>query len=151
MEGGVVVSFHVRDDFKAGAPVSQVPVSWFNKVASFLNNLVGGYGVTLMKAENGPSVIEVDKTAIPSAQSVSRDVGTPTGVGSFPIDEVTQSASTLWQIGGANGATLLLLYQGEYNANTGIHKTYAAKLTVSKDGLITKIEAVQNGGMEIGA
>lgn len=89
---------------------------------------------------------------IPEQQSVPSDeIGTPVSAGSFPTNEVTQAASTLWTAGGANGATLLLLYKGTYNANTGIHGTYVAKLTVSKDGLITKIEAVQNGGMEIGA
>ena len=33
--------FHITDNFQPGAPITQVPVSWFNKVAHFLNNLIG--------------------------------------------------------------------------------------------------------------
>jgi hypothetical protein len=142
------MSFHVRDDFRPGAPISQVPASWFNKVAQFLNNLVGGFGITLMKSENGASVIEVDQTAIRQAQNTA--VGTPSDVGSFPTDDgVTQAASTLWTAGGENGAALFVLYKGEADANTGIHDLYAAKLTITADGRIVKIDSVQNGGMEI--
>ena len=41
--------FHLKDNFRPNAPISQVPASWFNAVASFLNNLVGGYGVNINK------------------------------------------------------------------------------------------------------
>lgn len=39
--------FHVRDDFRAGAPLSQVPASWLNAVASFINGLIGGFGIRI--------------------------------------------------------------------------------------------------------
>ena len=144
------MSFHVKDDFRPGAPISQVPASWFNKVAKFLNNLVHGYGITLTKSENGASVIEVDQTAIRQAQNTA--VGTPSDVGSFPTDDgVEQAAATLWTAGGENGATLLVLYQGEYDSGDGVHDLYAAKLTITADGRIVKIDAVQNGGVKIGA
>ena len=144
------MSFHVKDDFRPGAPISQVPASWFNKVAQFLNNLVGGFGITLMKSENGASVIEVDQTAIRQAQNTA--VGTPSAVGSFPTDDdVTQQASTLWTAGGENGASLFVLFKGEYDSGDGMHDLYAAKLTITADGRIVKIDAVQDGGVKIGA
>lgn len=52
--------FHVKDDFRAGAPVTQVGAAWFNKVGSFLNNLVGGRGVRIVKNESGPSYVELE-------------------------------------------------------------------------------------------
>ena len=144
------MSFHVKDDFRPGAPISQVPASWFNKVAQFLNNLVGGFGITLMKSENGANVIEVDQTAIRQAQNTA--VGTPSAVGSFPTDDdVTQQASTLWTAGGENGASLFVLFKGEYDSGDGVHDLYAAKLTITADGRIVKIDAVGNGGVKIGA
>ena len=39
----------LKDNFRPNAPISQVPASWFNAVASFLNNLIGGYGVKINK------------------------------------------------------------------------------------------------------
>ena len=33
----------LKDDFNPKAPISQVPASWFNKVAKTLNGLVGGF------------------------------------------------------------------------------------------------------------
>lgn len=51
--------FRLKDNFRPNAPISQVPASWFNAVASFLNNLIGGYGVKINK--NGPfPVISLD-------------------------------------------------------------------------------------------
>lgn len=51
-------NFHLKDDFRPGGPASQVPASWFNKVANFLNNLIQGPGIKLTKRERGASVIE---------------------------------------------------------------------------------------------
>lgn len=64
------MSFHVRDNFTAG-PVSQVPASWFNSVAVFLNNLCGGLGIRVMRDATPPQVsLDVEKAkealAIPS-------------------------------------------------------------------------------------
>ncbi len=39
------MAFHVRDNFRAGAPVSQIPASHFNAVAALLNNTIGTAGV----------------------------------------------------------------------------------------------------------
>ena len=58
------MSFHIKDDFKAGAPISQVPAGWFNAVAKFLNGLVGGWGIKTNKSETGTAVISLDKAVI---------------------------------------------------------------------------------------
>lgn len=142
-----MANFHVKDDFHAGQPVTAVPASWFNKVASFLNNLVGGYGIRIIKNDKGESTVEVDPNVMPMIPS-SSEGDSPSETGYMPNDEVTQDASTLWEAGGANGARVEVFYRGD---GGDTHYLYAARLTISKDGLITKIEAVQNGGMEIQA
>lgn len=48
---------HIRDNFGEG-PVTQVPASWYNSVAKFINNLVGGHRVKVEKFTDGtPSSI----------------------------------------------------------------------------------------------
>lgn len=132
--------FHVKDDFKAGAPVTQVGAGWFNKVGSFINNLVGGRGVRIVKNESGPSYIEL-KDADPDAGEGDN----PTAVGSYPTDEVTQEAETLWRAGGENGAEVMVAYKCVFDAD-GQHKTYAAKLVLSADGRVLRIEKAENAG-----
>lgn len=51
---------HLRDNFNEGGPVSQVPASWFNRVAKFINNLIPGDGVSFEKHDDGsPTAIRV--------------------------------------------------------------------------------------------
>ena len=51
---------HIKDDFDGGRPITQVPASWFNSVAKFLNNLIPGENVGLEKHDDGSaSVIRV--------------------------------------------------------------------------------------------
>lgn len=64
-------NFHIRDDFKAGAPISQVPASWFNAVASFLNNLVGGYGIRVVKNQRGASTVEIDESYLHKDKAIT--------------------------------------------------------------------------------
>ena len=64
------MSFHVDDNFTAG-PISKVPASWFNKVGSFLNNIVGGLGIRVNRDSNPPQImLDVEKAkmalAVPS-------------------------------------------------------------------------------------
>lgn len=99
------MSFHVGDNFKAG-PVSQVPASWFNSVGAFLNNLVGGLGIRVMRDANPPQVaLDVEKAkealAVPSVcpNAVLRDSGTgdneATVAGRAPaaVEQVAMDAS----------------------------------------------------------
>ena len=132
--------FHVKDDFKSNAPITQVGAGWFNKVGAFINNLVGGRGVRIVKNESGPSYIELEDAAMASGEGSN-----PTDVGSYPTDEVTQEAETLWQAGGANGAKVMIAYKCEFDTD-GQHKTYAAKLVISADGRVLRIEKAENAG-----
>lgn len=132
--------FHVKDDFRAGAPVTQVGAAWFNKVGSFINNLVGGRGVRIVKNESGPSYIELE-----AADTDAGEGDSPTAVGSYPTDEVTQEAETLWQAGGANGAEVMFAHKCVFD-DDGQHKTYAAKLVLSADGRVLRIEKAENAG-----
>ena len=132
--------FHVKDDFKANAPITQVGAGWFNKVGAFLNNLVGGRGVRIVKNESGPSYIELEDAAMASGEGDN-----PTDVGSYPTDEVTQEAETLWQAGGANGAKVMIAHKCVFDTD-GQHKTYAAKLVISADGRVLRIEKAKNAG-----
>ncbi len=58
------MSFHIKDDFKSSAPISQVPASWFNAVAKFINGLIGGWGIKTKKNEKGDSIISIDKEVL---------------------------------------------------------------------------------------
>lgn len=132
---------HLTDNFKNGQPVSSVGAEWFNTVAAFINRLIGIKGIRINRSSDWPTI------------SLDDDIGeSPTSAGSYPTDEVTQTAATLWEAGGANGATVLMAYKGEYAGSPDYeHRLYVAKLTISKSGLITKIEAVENSGLAIGA
>ena len=132
--------FHVKDDFRAGAPVTQVGAGWFNKVGSFINNLVGGRGVRIVKNESGPSYIELEGAAPDAGEGDN-----PTAVGSYPTDEVTQEAGTIWRAGGENGAEVMVAYKCVFDTD-GQHKTYAAKLVLSADGRVLRIEKAENAG-----
>lgn len=139
------MSLHIRDDFKPGAPISQVPASWFNKVANFINNLVGVNGVKVTKNENGPSYIELS-----TADGYDEDEAPVyDDVGSFP-DDVTQSASELWNIKTANGhgCKLLALYKSD-EATGGIYNVCVASIQFGPDGRLQKIEAVEDKGIAV--
>lgn len=127
--------------------VFQIPLEWFRRVEAFCFNSYGGNLIRITYLKDGSAAFDVDEKEL--AQYVpSKATGTPGAFGSFPT-EVTQSAATLWTAGGADGATLLVLYKGTTNAGAGMHSLFAAKLTVSAGGLITKIEAVEDSGVEI--
>ena len=132
--------FHVKDDFKANAPITQVGAGWFNKVGAFINNLVGGRGVRIVKNESGPSYIELEESSTDAGEGDN-----PTDVGSYPTDEVTQEAKTLWQAGGENGAKVMFAHKCVFDTD-GQHKTYAAKLVISAEGRVLRIEKATKAG-----
>jgi len=131
---------HLKDNFQAGAPISQVPASWFNSVAKFINGLIPGKNVTF--EHPGAS-----STAICAESTVSRDVGTPSDNGSFPTNEITQDEDVLWTVGGTDGVSVRVIY--DCDTESGDHDLHAAKLTFSKDGILTKIETVANEGFSV--
>lgn len=105
-------NFHLKDDFRPGGPASQVPASWFNKVANFLNNLIPGRGIKLTKSERGASVIEctveggggADLSGVGPNKIVGTDAGSEaTAAASMP----TQNANNVQVLGVAKKATAL--------------------------------------------
>lgn len=130
--------FHIKSNFNARGPVSQVPASWFNKVASFLNNFVAGYGLTLNKSADGPSVISLDPKIVP--QAVTHQIGTPEDKTDKGEDDYLDTVPWVWNAGGANGVIFDSYCQIE--SGVGRHYFSRCRLTISKDGLITKIEGL---------
>ena len=150
------MSFHVKDDFKAGAPISQVPASWFNSVAKFLNGLVGGFGVKTDKNESGRSTVSIDKQVlqqeidnITNTLKVSKEMGeTPLDKTDTGTDDDTDGETWTWKSGGANGLKMdayFCIVEEE-----GWHYFQRVRLDISKDGLIVKAEAL-DGRREIEA
>ena len=134
--------FHVKDDFRAGAPVSQVGAGWFNKVGSFLNNLVGGNGVRIVKNESGPSYIELkDEGDVPSSETGEPDVRTDANE-----DDYEDGETWTWERGGDNG--LKMDVYCEVSEENGWHYLQRCRLTFSKDGLLVSAEKLA-GSREI--
>ena len=123
--------FHVTENFPAGGPITQVPVSWFNKVAHFLNNLIGD-GATVDKGN--PPVIRVDTAAI--AKKLS-DAGTPVDHSDTNADD-NQDGSTWTWTPGNNG--LVITPYCEIVEDGGFHYFGRVQLTFSKDGLLVRAE-----------
>ena len=150
------MSFHVKDDFKAGAPISQVPAGWFNSVAKFLNGLVGGFGVKIDKNESGRSTASIDKQVlqqeidnITNTLKVSKEMGeSPLDKTDTGADDDTDGDTWTWKSGGANGLKMdayFCIVEEE-----GWHYFQRVRLDISKDGLIVKAEAL-DGRREIEA
>lgn len=124
----------LRDDFRAGAPVSQVPASWFNAVAKFVNGLVPGRGIRITRGAES-SVIELADEAddIPSSSA-----GTPADHADANADDDTAAETWNWAAGGANG--LRLDVYCEVAESDGWHYLQRCRLTFSRDGLLRKAE-----------
>lgn len=143
--------FNLESNFQSGRPISQVPASWFNRVASFLNNLVGGYGIKLSKQTGGPSTIELDPKAI--TDIIFTDAGeSPVEPGTIPASpDITQEAKVLWptqeSVDSGSGCKIDVFYKVEPDS-TGFF-LYGATLTFSKSGLLLKVEAIGDGGLYI--
>ena len=132
--------------------VFQIPLAWFRAVNAFCFGSYGGNLIRITRGKDGAAAFDVDENELAQLLPKPKGAGTPSSVGSFPTDDgVTQQASTLWTAGGENGASLFVLFKGEYDSGDGVHDLYAAKLTITADGRIVKIEAVGNGGVKIGA
>lgn len=150
------MSFHVKDDFKAGAPISQVPAGWFNSVAKFLNGLVGGFGMKIDKNESGRSTVSIDKQVlqqeidnITNTLKLSKEMGeSPLDKTDTEADDDTDGETWTWRSGGANGLKMdayFCIVEEE-----GWHYFQRVRLDISKDGLIVKAEAL-DGRREIEA
>ena len=130
------MSFHIKDDFKAGGPVSQVPASWFNAVAKFLNGLIGGFGIETKKSESGTSTIVLKKDVlqqeidnITQNLRISNDAGTPGDHTDAPEVLDTDGDEWTWTAGGANGIKLDAYYQ--IGVSGSYHLFQRCRLTIS--------------------
>lgn len=141
------MSFHIKDDFKAGGPVSQVPASWFNAVAKFLNGLIGGFGIETKKSESGTSTIVLKKDVlqqeidnITQNLRISKHAGTPGDHTDAPEVLDTGGDEWTWTAGGKNGIQLDAYYKigtlGSY------HIFQRCRLTISRDGLVVTAEGL---------
>ena len=128
--------FHITDNFQPGAPITQVPTSWFNKVASFLNNLIGD-GVDVDKNDTSPSVIRVNTDAIVDKLSKT---GTPDDHSDTNADDDQDGSTWTWTAGGANG--IVITPYCEIEEDGGFHYFGRAKFTYSKNGLLVAAEGL---------
>ena len=127
--------FHITDNFQPGAPITQVPVSWFNKVAHFLNNLIGD-GATVDKGD--PPVIRVDANAVAGKL---RETGTPADGKDSPNVLDTDGASWTWQAGGVDGLELDCYCRiAPQQAGSAFSVFQRVRMTFSKSGLIVSAE-----------
>ncbi len=124
---------HLRDDFSAGSPITQVPASWFNAVAKFVNGLVPGRGIRITRGAESTVVETTADGDIPSAS-----VGTPADHGdssAVTYDEDGESWS--WTAGGANGLKLDCYCKIAPQTSTSNYTVFQrCTLTFSKDGLL---------------
>lgn len=123
--------FHVTENFPVGGPITQVPVSWFNKVAHFLNNLIGD-GASVDKGD--PPVIRIDTAAI--AKKLS-EVGTPADHSDTNADDDQDGSTWTWTPGN-NG--LVITPYCEIEEDGGFHYFGRVQLTFSKDGLLVSAQ-----------
>lgn len=140
--------FHIKDDFSAGAPISQVPAGWFNSVAKFLNGLIGGFGIETKKSDSGNSTIALKKDVlqqeidnITKNLRISKDAGTPADKTDSPTVLDNSGADWEWTAGGANGLKMdcycTIAPQTSGSLYTVLQR---CRMTFSKDGLLVKAE-----------
>ncbi|MBO7686916.1 MAG: hypothetical protein J6V72_11065 [Kiritimatiellae bacterium] len=85
----------LKDDFRSGAPISQVPASWFNHVANFINTVKTGLGLRWTKSDAGANVIEMDIATETLADFKDS-----------PLVLDTNGATATWVMGGDKGLAL---------------------------------------------
>lgn len=119
---------HLRDDFSAGSPISQVSASWFNAVAKFVNGLVPGRGIRITRGAES-TVIETTADNVPSSSA-----GTPADHTDENTDDDSDGATWEWTAGGTNGLKLDVYCLIDEEDNW--HYFQRCRLTFSKDGLL---------------
>lgn len=138
------MSFHVRDDFKAGTPASSVPASWFNAVGRFLNNLVGGAGIRVLRDGNPPQVVldaKTAKSAMFMAMGQTGDSEDVVDMKDSPSTISGDGATGTWTAGGEHGLYLDCYCKvAPQTASSNYTVLQRARLTISSHGLVVKCE-----------
>lgn len=144
------MSFHVKDNFKPGTPVSAVGADWFNKVGGFLNALSGGLGIRIFKPRNPssavPAAIEVEPDVLKEIMAVPSSEQGDSPMQQKETGDFDDAGGTVFTwTPGDNGLVLdcyikMTLYDGAYFAQP-------CRLTFSKDGLLLKAQGLANRKM----
>lgn len=142
---------HVRDDFKAGAPVSQVPASWFNAVAKFVNGLIPGRGVKITRRAES-TVVEINEadvaSAAPKPPEASTDVSgkmTETHVADDTPPVTTADSSPVWTASadGKGYVEDVIVASDRYNAAGTLHRLWYVRKHYSADGRLIKVSPME--------
>lgn len=149
------MAFRVKDDFQAKQPISQVPAAWFNAVGSFINRVVGGFGISTKKSDSGKMEISLNRetlnTEIDNAMQgklISKDTGTPEDKSDANSDDDEDGNVWTWTAGGENG--LIITPYCEIEQENGWHYFGRAEFKYSKDGLLVAAKGL-SGRKEIQA
>lgn len=143
----------LKDDFTRG-PVSMVPFSWFNRVAKFINGLIGGMGIKLTKNIEGNSVIEVDtdalvftpKDANPTAlkgANISSDATGQTYLNQSAAKSVIEALSMKWTRG-EKGIKITVCTGVTKNGTNATYYAHFADLVFDERGMLIKVETAKN-------
>lgn len=153
------MSFHVKDDFKAGMPISAIGVDWFNKVAGFLNALAGGTAVTMRKPSNPsasvPISINVDPDRIreivgdAKAEAPSETTSLASGM-SLTSQNLASRKTDTFQAGaaGGKGCKCYLCFRGAVDG-MGNGALYFREVTITSDGRIFFVDKEAGTALQV--
>ena len=147
-----MAAFHIKDDFKAGGPCSQVPASWFNAVGHFLNGLVGGFGIKTRKSDSGRSTVSLDKEVLQQeidnvldSMRISKDPETPLDGTDNPDVLDTTGGTWSWVADGSSGLELDCYCKiAPQTSSSNYTVLQRCRLTFSKDGLLVAGELLSD-------
>lgn len=144
------MSFHVKDNYRSGLPITSVGVEWFNSVAGFLNSLVGGLGIMVTKPRNpsvaAPITIDIDPDAVRKAITLTETkfdaMETPTAAtGTIPNNHQNNANLTTFWIRGRTGKGVKV-YLPTDAWDTGVRRIVAWRLCeFDRYGCLQKINA----------
>ena len=152
------MSFHVKDDFKAGMPISGVGVDWFNKVGGFLNALAGGLGMKLFKpskpSASNPITISIEpkrlkEILIEPVTEPDQTVSLNSGMELNQTNLAVRKGDT-FKAGTYDGKGLkcYLCFRGAVDG-TGNAALYWREVTITNDGRIQSIAAEAKVALQV--
>lgn len=151
--------FTLRRDFGMFGRLFGVPRAWLSRVGAFCSSWCPEGGLVTLKIPDfpdptkNPIKVGIDEDELKKfvqknqkdVEVPSTEVGTPSTVGSFTLDDKMHPKTFSWTRG-ANGLNLHVLVEGREDGGT--HQVYDAVLQFSKDGLLISVSG-GTGGMNI--
>ena len=140
----------LRDDFRAGEPVSQVPASWFNAVARFVNGLVPGRGINITRGADrvvveatgdGDFAAEAPETPTSSTDISGKMTETHVAADTPPVT-ADDGAAAVWAAS-ADGKGWIedsIVATDRVNAAGSLHRLWFVRKHYSSDGRLLKVE-----------